>query len=394
MNNCSAKKNTLIVFFVLAILFSGCKNSNNFKIEGHFKVADKTPVKLFLLQERTSKLIDSVDLIEGNSFVLKGMASLPSIYLVKFLNNQSIYLIVSPGDKFKIDIDNSTQNISYYVEGSYDSRLVKEIADKQHLVLLQIDQLSQEIENHRDDSIYRKQADIIYANLLKKHKEYTTDFIYKHPKSMANILALYQNFGRKSQPLYNKYEDLKIFNFVDSNLVELFPGSAPVIALDREVAEIKDQIAQNKYLENTVTEGNLIPKSSGISIAGDTISIDPDEGVPCLIYFWATWNSYSIEELLLLDSLKKLYKPEELKIITFSLDISKEKLQTCIDADSIKVPVLCDYKYWDSEMVSVYSIKRIPADILTNREGIVIAKDLYSDELFQKVSQVVKGRIF
>ncbi len=393
MKVCPSIKNIFRILFVLTILLSGCKSNNNFRIEGHFKVSDQTPVKLFILKESSANLVDSVNLKEASSFVLKGQIEYPSIYLLKFLNNQSIYLVISPKDRLKIDIDNSTPYISYYVEGSYDSRLVKELTDKQHFVLLQIDQLSHELEDHPGDSIFRHKADDIYATLLKKHKEYTTDFIYSHSKSLANILALYQNFGRKSQPLFNKYEDLKVFNFVDSNLVQLFPGSEPVKALDREVAEVKEQITQNKYLENIVVEGNLIPKFSGVTISGDSVTIDPNEGKVHLIYFWATWNSYSTEQLTVIDSLNKIYSRNELNIVTISIDQSKEKLEAYMRADSLKLPVICDFKFWDSEIVSIYAIKRIPAIILTNKEGIIIAKDLFSDDLFRKVAQTINGRI-
>jgi hypothetical protein len=379
-------KNITRILFVLLILLFGCKKEYNLRIEGRFRVSDQTPVRLYVLLQKTAKLVDSVNLTQGNTFVLKGSLRLPSIYMLKFFNGQTIYLVVKPGDKLKIDIDNSTQELTYYVEGSYDSRLIKELNDKQQIVLKQIDQLSRGLEEHRSDSSFHLAVDSAYAILLKKHKEYTLHQIYTNPKSLANILALYQNFGKKPQPIFNKYEDLKVFDFVDSNLVALYPESEPVKALDREVVETKEQIVQKKILENTVVEGRLLPKWSGLSISGDTINIDPNAGKAYLLFFWASWNPYSVEELKMVDSLFKMYGAKELNVVTFSLDPSKDKLNSFLLTDSIKVPVLCDYKYWDSDFAASYSVKRIPSVILTNKEGIIIAKDLFSSDLFNKVT--------
>jgi peroxiredoxin len=393
MYACQYMKNTIRLLFVLTVLLLGCRRESNFKVEGHFRVSDQTPVRLYVLLQKTARLVDSVNVTQGNTFSLKGSISLPSIYMLKFFNNQLIYLIIMPGDKLKIDIDNSTPEIYYYVEGSPDSKLVKELIDKQHTVLKQIDQLSLEYEKNLTDSFARRRIDTAYAKLLKRHKEYTIDFIHRNPNSLANILALYQNFGKKSQALFNKYEDLNAFNFVDSNLVKIYPESEPVKALDRELAEIKDQIAQKKYVENTVVEGRLIPKFAGQTVTNDSILIDPNAGKAYLLYFWASWNPYSVEEFKTVDSLFKTFGKKELEVITISLDPSDEKLNSFIASDSIKEPVICDYKYWDSEIAAIYSVKHIPSVILTNREGIIIAKDIFSDDLIHKVTQTINGRL-
>jgi len=393
MGSCQYIKNITRLLFVLSVLLIGCKKDYNFKVEGHFRVPDQTPVRLYVLLQKTAKLVDSVKLAKGNTFILKGLVEQPSIYMLKFFNSQSIFLVINPKDKLKIDIDNSTPEISYYVEGSNDSKLVKELVDKQNFVLRQIDELSKEFEKNFRDSLSRRRVDTAYAKLLKKHKQFTIDFIYKNPNSLADILALYQNFGKKSQPLFNKYEDLNVFNFVDSNLVKIYPGSEPVKALDREVAEIKDQIIQKKYLENTVVEGRPIPHYSGITVSNDTINIDPNSGKAYLLYFWASWNPYSVEELKTVDSLYKVFGAKELSIITISLDPSKEKLNSFLTMDSLKEPVLCDYKYWDSEIAAIYSVRRIPSVILTNSQGTIIAKDLFSNELINRVTLNIKGRL-
>ena len=382
------KRILLFACVILIALIPSCKQEKNFSVEVSLEVPDPTPVQLYLLSENRSELVDSVYLDENAKARLHGKAEYSSLYLVKFFNDQSIFLVIHPSDKIKLEINNSTDEISYYVKGSADSRLIKEITDKQNLVLKSIDQLSLVWEENRSDSTLRRSIDSSYSVLLKNHQKYTRDFIYANPNSLASILALYQNFGRKSQPLFDRYDDLDIFNFVDSNLTILYPQTEAVKALNKEVTETKEQIAHNKYIEKRVAEGLPLPKFKAISVDGDTIIVDDGINMNVLVLFWASWNSFSVEELLLLNEFYKQRKTDKIKIITISIDSSKEILRDFIQNNSIELPVICDYKYWDSELVGRYAIKRIPSVLLTNKAGIITAKNIFSDELIEKLREI------
>jgi peroxiredoxin len=384
--------NNIFRLIILSVILVACKKDHNFRIEGSFRVVDPTPVRLYLLLEETASLVDSVNISEGNVFLLKGMTEHPSIFLLKFFNDQSIYLVIMPGDKIKIDIDNSSHEITYYVEGSYDSKLIKELVDVQRIVIKNIDQLSQDLEKNRDDSLFRHNADIMYKNLLKNHKEFTLNHIYNNPISLSNILALYQNFGRKSQPLFNMHDDVKVFDFVDSNLVVLYPESESVKALNRDVAEAKERIIHRKYFENTIVIGSPLPKLTAQTVSGDTVNIGSNTNKLCLIYFWASWNPYSVDELKVMHELYYTFGAESLNIVTISLDPSEEKLKDFLSGNKIQLPVVCDYHYWDSEYIDRFAVKRIPSVILANKEGIIIAKDIFSSDLVSKVGQVINGK--
>jgi hypothetical protein len=378
----------LIVLFSL-VLFSGCNRNGRFKVIGSFAVADSTPVKLYLLTEEKALIVDSV-YSRGGKFKLEGTIGSAQLFLLKFFNGQTIYLAIFPGDKVRISIDNSLREIAYYVENSPDSRLIKELIDQQNLVLKKIDALSHEWEVNRADTSDRRLIDSRYQLLLKNHKEYSRNFIYSHPKSLANILALYQNFGRKSQPLFDKYDDLKLFNFVDSNLVALYPQTNAVKALNSEVIQLQEQIARNKYVERVVVEGRPLPILKYTDIKGDTLVADSTQKKPVLLLFWASWNPYSVEELKSLNAYHKSHATANIQIVTFSLDSSPEKLTAFLNTDSITLLVVCDFRYWDSEPAGRFAVKQIPSTILTNREGMVIAKNIFSMELVNQLNEVSK----
>ncbi len=376
--------------FLLLLIFQACERDSNFSIVVNFKLFDSTAIKLYHLTEEDAELIDSVFVSEQSAIKLEGKTEYPALYLLEFFNDQSIFLVIHPRDKINLEINNLSEEISYYVKGSYDSRLVKEITDQQSIVLKKIDQLSQAWEINRTDSLLLRKIDSSYSTLLKEHQNYTRKFIYDNPGSLACVLALYQNFGRKSQPLFDRYDDLDIFNFVDSSLSVLYPYTEAVKALNREVTETKEQIVHNKYIEKRIVEGGPLPNLIEITLAGDTIISNKEISIPTLLCFWATWNSFSANEVVALDSFLESNEAGRIQIITISLDSSEERLREFIIENRIELPVISDFKYWDSELAARYAVKRIPATILTNKEGIVIAKDLFSDELISKLKEVGK----
>lgn len=309
---------------------------------------------------------------------------------MKFFNDQSVYLVIHPDDKITIDIDNTSDVISYYVEHSPDSKRIKELTDKQNLLLKQIDELSRAWQINPMDTSIRRKTDSAYVALMLQHKEYTRNFIHESSKSLANILALYQNFGRKSQPLFDRYDDIEIFNFVDSNLVLIYPESAAVKALNREVNESKQQIKQNRYIEKIIAEGRPFPTFKYLAINGDTVKVGLKYNIPVVLFFWASWNPFSTEQLLALNDYAKQNQSNKITIITVSLDTSEKELNTFLSSNNIMLPVICDYAYWDSDIVGRYAVKRIPSSIISSRQGLIVGIDIFEEELYNRITELVK----
>ena len=382
------KKNIIFIIFIFVIFFR-CSENKNYTIKGSFKVTDPTPVQLYYLTEESAERVDSVFTSNG-TFEMSGHIKFAGVYLLKFFNDQSVYLIIHPGDKIVVDIDNTRKEISYYVENSPDSKRVKELTDKQTLLMRQIDELSRIWQMNPADTVIRRKNDSTYALLMFQHKQFTRNFIYESPKSLANILALYQNFGRKSQPLFDQYDDIDIFNFVDSILVLLYPETAAVKALDHEVNEIRQQIKQNKYIEKIVEEGRPFPAFKYTTIDDDTITAGITHDKSVLLYFWASWNPFSVQELLALNDFANRSRSDKITIITVSLDSSEKELRKFLSAHTINLPVVCDYKYWDSDIVSRYAVKRIPADIISNRQGLIVGIDIFGKELYNRITELTQ----
>lgn len=374
-------------FVVLFLLFS-CNDSNEFLIEGSFHKTDPTPVNLYLLNEEGAQLIDST-FTQDNTFSVTGTAEHTNIYMIKFFNDQLIYMVIRPKDKVQLDIDNTLEQIAYYVAKSPDSKFIKELADEQNKLLKKISQLSIQWEENPGDSAIRQAVDSSYYALTIEHKEYTRNFIYAHPQSLANIMALYQNIGENGRQLFDRYEDVDIFNFVDSCLSEVYPESYSVLALNKYLNEIKEQIAQKTYIEKELEVGHQLPHMNAPTILGDTIDTYDNKENHTLILFWASWNAYSVKELLKINQflLENPKLAKRINFISISLDTSEDQLEQFVTENNIHLPVICDYQYWESEYIARYAVKGIPATLFANQKGRVLASDLFADELFTRINE-------
>jgi peroxiredoxin len=376
-------------FICLCLLLNSCNRAGFFRIRGSFAVADPTPVELFILNEDTRTLVDSTH-AKDNDFRLSGPIEQPGIYQLSFFNDQSIYLVLFPGDRIHIDIDNSKSSISYYVENSPESKRVKELVDKQTYVLRQVDQLSKDWELSPADSVQRRKIDSAYMTIMRDQKEFTEEFIRQSPKSLANIMAIYQNFGRKSQPLFDPYDDFNLFRFIDSNLVASYPLSAPVMALNHEVNKIKDQLKHSKYIKKVVDIGRPLPSLKMQDLKGDTLIIDFIMQKPVLVLFWSTWNPYSVKQLELINDFYSTPDAQKFVVVSVALDTDEMKLKDFVTVHNITVPVVCDLKYWDSELIGRYAVRQIPSTLLSNKEGLIVAKDIFDTELSNQLNPSAK----
>jgi hypothetical protein len=376
---------------IVILLVARCGEPQEFHIEGEFTQKDPTPVRLYLLDEDGTQLVDST-FAADKLFSVSEITSTTNIFMISFFNDQQIYLVIRPHDKIGLTIDNTQDELAYYVTDSPDSKYIKELTDKQNQLLKQIDQLTRMWESRKTDTLTRRKVDSTYFALVKEHQTFTREFIYSHPQSLANIMALYQNVGKMGRQLFDRYEDLDIFNFVDSCLSAVYPQTYSVLALNRDLSEIREQIAQKTYIEKEVETGFPLPRLNTQDIHGDTIVIDDSEDRYKLIIFWATWNPYSVNELLHINRYMEANPKvrDRLKVICFSLDTSREHLNTFLSENKLDLSVICDFRYWDSDFVARYAIKRIPATILADRKNMVLARDIFSNELITKLNETIK----
>ncbi|WP_051508916.1 TlpA disulfide reductase family protein [Xylanibacter oryzae] len=109
-----------------------------------------------------------------------------------------------------------------------------------------------------------------------------------------------------------------------------------------------------------------------------------------LIDFWASWCGPCRAEMPNVIKAYKEYHPKGFEVVGVSLDNSKEAWVKAIKALGIPWKQMSDLKGWNSKGAAAYNVRSIPATVLINQKGEIIAKDLRGEELSAKLAELLK----
>lgn len=79
-------------------------------------------------------------------------------------------------------------------------------------------------------------------------------------------------------------------------------------------------------------------------------------------------------------------------ILGVSLDQTEAQWKNAIADDHLTWTHVSDLKYWNNEAAKLYSVTSIPANFLLDKDGIIIAKNLRGEDLYNKVNEVLNKK--
>jgi thiol-disulfide isomerase/thioredoxin len=104
-----------------------------------------------------------------------------------------------------------------------------------------------------------------------------------------------------------------------------------------------------------------------------------------LIDFWASWCGPCIRELPNVVKAYERFHDKGLEIVGVSLDKDKASWLAAIAQTGQKWPQMSDLKGWDCAGAQIYGIQSIPANVLIDSQGKIVARDLRGDALLKEV---------
>ncbi|RYG32810.1 MAG: TlpA family protein disulfide reductase, partial [Chitinophagaceae bacterium] len=145
---------------------------------------------------------------------------------------------------------------------------------------------------------------------------------------------------------------------------------------------------KNDRLRNTAV-GGTAPDIKLPGPDGSEIALSSLRGKYVLIDFWASWCGPCRQENPNVVRLYNKYKDQNFEIFGVSLDKDKEKWLQAIQKDNLTWIHVSDLKFWQSEAAGLYNITSIPATVLIDPQGKIIAKNLRGQALEEKVAELV-----
>lgn len=104
-----------------------------------------------------------------------------------------------------------------------------------------------------------------------------------------------------------------------------------------------------------------------------------------LIDFWASWCGPCIRELPNVVKAYERFHDKGLEIVGVSLDKDKARWLAAIEQTGQKWPQMSDLKGWDCAGTQIYGIQSIPANVLIDSQGKIVARDLRGDALLEEI---------
>ena len=116
------------------------------------------------------------------------------------------------------------------------------------------------------------------------------------------------------------------------------------------------------------------------------------KGQILLIDFWASWCGPCRRENPNVVAMYKEFKDQGFEILGVSLDRDKASWEAAIQADQLTWKHVSDLKGWQNAAAQLYGVRSIPATILLDREGRIVARNLRGEALRAKVAELVAGK--
>ena len=195
-------------------------------------------------------------------------------------------------------------------------------------------------------------------------------YIRTHPKSWTSVALLYHYFdrvaSRSEQPTLSLLDLLKKHQ----------PTNQQLAAID---ARLRPQVR--------TAIGGFLPNFTATTLSQQTLRSADFKGQPTLLIFSASWDSHNYYLRQQLRKLKSA-RGNRLRIINFSLDESQQKAEERAKNDSLQSVVYLK-NMLANPLVKTLGLRYPSGNILTNAQGRIIGRDLPTEELADKVNELL-----
>ncbi len=336
-------------------------------IKGSIKGGAGQPVYLQIVESKDVKPLDTIVANDKGEYAFTYSTDRPEFYRVGVNEQNSFYLVLSPGESVvtKAEIGNMFKSFEV-VEGPEECHRMKEMNGLTGMkdsinMIMQAAQMN-------NDKRMMESAVAAYENINIKMEREIKAFINRKPAGLSSMAAL-QNL--------NFDIDFAYYDKVVRALDGVANGN-----------DIYDNMkAQIEGMRN-VAIGAVAPEITLAQPNGEVLSLSDLRGQYVLIDFWASWCGPCRRENPNVKKVYDKYHEKGFEIYGVSLDKTQQAWLNAIGQDGLEWKHVSDLKYWQSEVVAEYQITGIPLTILLDKEGVIIGKNLRGVALEEKLAQI------
>jgi peroxiredoxin len=327
------KKNLFIALLAVTSLTYAQTNTGRLSLSGEVKGISEGKVYLQKFENKVYRLIDSTAIVNG-TFSFSKEAELPEIYGLSLSKDRSPYMLFLDNQPAVVKLDTAV----YY----------------------------------RNTTVTGSALHDLFVSYKKDRSVKIDKFIKAHPRSLVSVYALYRDFSYRLSP-----------EEITANLKLLDPS-----LLKTPYAKVLQELA--KTLE-AVSVGRRAPDFASEDPSGQPVKLSDLLGKGyLLIDFWAAWCGPCRHENPNVVKTYLQYKDKGFSVLGVSLDKNKAAWIAAIEKDGLTWTHVSDLKYWNSEAAQLYGVRAIPSNLLVDKNGIIVARNLRGEDLGKALENLYK----
>lgn len=374
-------KYSVFLLFLLAV--AAC-NRSNVSIKGSVEEGEGQTITLERLDVNRTTLVDSSTIGKGGQFTMTTNLEEPELFVLRYNDGQIVNLLLSPGENITLTTDATSFASEYSIKGSEESENIRLLVQKLNSTRSILDSLQGVAAKVGDpESPHMKVVRSAYAQAIISQKRYTIRYLVEHMNSLSSVYALYQKYDEEDLVL-GLQEDLQYFKVIADSLEVSYPNSSLTKSLRADISRREAGFSRANQLNSLLEMADEPTGFLDLSIQdreGREIKLSDYKGKAIMVVFWASGNQESVNSLLQLKSSYQRYHDKGFEIYAISLDNNKVQWMNSIDYNEFKWINVSELSYPESRASMVYNVSSLPSAFLINREGDIVARDLFGRNL-------------
>jgi peroxiredoxin len=332
--------------------------------------------------------LDTATCNASGGFEMAFMADQAAFYVLRFGKSGYITLLMEPGES--VEFTGSTEQLgTYNVQGSPGSELLRTLNVEHKRALEALGEITRKNMKYNASPEYpemKLEFDKQFDSITAQFRTYSQEYIHENKESLAILVALYNLYGQ-GLPVFDPGMDFGIYSFVDSVLMVNYSDFEAVQLLHAQVKESKRLLNENHSIES-LEKGKIAPDFVSSRPEGEELALSDLRGNYVLLNFWAGWSQLSRQENRSLVEAMNNYGDRNLKILQVSLDDDRKVWLDAISEDQLKWDHVSDLKRWDTPVVDLYGVDRIPFMVIIDPKGKIMETNLFGTELLKELEHI------
>jgi peroxiredoxin len=207
--------------------------------------------------------------------------------------------------------------------------------------------------------------------------------------SLSSIVALYQKYNDGNYVL-NDNHDLQFIKLVSDSLNKYYPESPYVKALWAERERLLRQADQLRI--TSLIDKKAITSFPDIELPnpnGKMIHLNSIKEKCIILNFWSPEDKYCTQVTMGLKSVFDQYKSNKIEIYNIALTANENVWKECIKTLDFPGIQVID-KSQDPLCAKTYNVTALPSSFLIDKQGNIVARDLYGDKLKERIKQILQ----